>query len=159
LKIAPLALVIACVSGAAEARSPRDTMFPRDTSCYLRHYDRAHLARHPGQVVEGIALGPDSGAFEADVLVLRLLVGVRDGGGLARGLAYCENTGGALSCELTQDGGWFTLTPAKGGALRMEVGSAPLGLPVGGIGRLTFGAGASDDDVFLIPPVPADACP
>lgn len=139
----------------ALAESPRAAMFPNQTSCYLRQYSQAHLAGHPDQRVRQIALGP-SDAPGRD-LVLRVAVSLR---GLQERFvadAYCENTGGSLSCGLEGDGGWFTLTPAKQG-VKMKVGREPLGFE-GETGFVSFGGGASDDDVFLIPPVAAEACP
>lgn len=140
------------------AQSPRDAMFPTDASCYLRQYSRQHMADHPDQLVTQIAVGPEQGAFEADVLILKVAVYLRGSDERFLASAYCDNTGGTLSCGLEGDGGWFQMKPAKGGAVMLMVGRDPLGFE-GARGFVTFGGGVSDDERFLIPRVPADACP
>lgn len=153
-----LTAVLILAALPAQAESPRRAMFPSDGSCYLRQYSRDHLAKHPDQLVTQIAIGPANGQAEADVLILHVAVYVRGSDEQYRGNAWCENTGGSLSCNLEGDGGWFSLSPGNKGALDMKVGRAPLGFE-GSSGFITFGADASDDDSFVIPKVPADACP
>lgn len=151
-------LMVLAPAVPAMAQSPRQAMFPSDATCYLRQYSRDHLAGHPDQMVTQIAVGPDQGNWESDVLVLRVALYLRGSNERHMGHAYCENTGGALSCGLGGDGGWFTLQPARKGGLLMTVGRDPLGFE-GARGFVSIGGPASDDDSFLIPPVPADACP
>jgi hypothetical protein len=153
-----LAALLILAALPAQAQSPRQTLFPTDGSCYLRQYSNRHLADHPNQLVTQIALGPEYGQAEADVLILRVAVYARGSNERFTGSAYCENTGASLSCGLEGDGGRFSLSPGKKGALTMRVGRDPLGFE-GSRGFLTFGGGVSDDETFLIPRVPADACP
>lgn len=154
----PLLLaVLPALAAPAFAESPRAALFPTDASCYLRAYDSAHLASHPDQLVKEIALGPEPGSFEADVLVLRVTVRLRGDAELRQADAYCENTGGTLSCGLEGDAGWFQLSPTAKGA-RMEVGRDGLGFE-GETGFVELGGGQSDDEVFALPAVPADSCP
>lgn len=141
----------------ALAESPIQALFPSDGSCYLRHYNRSHMASHPDQMVTEIAMGPASGARSGRVVILNVQVQLRGASEIYQAAAYCENTGGAVSCGLEGDGGWFQLQPhAKG--MKMTVGSMPLGFE-GRNGFVTFGAEASDDDSFILPRVPADSCP
>lgn len=152
-----LILPLLLLATPALAQSPREAMFPSDASCYLRHYDKAHLAKHPDQLVKDIAIGPDPAGFQGRELVLRVLVSLRGQSELMMGYAYCENTGGALSCGMEGDAGWFQLTPnAKG--VKLSVGRDGLGFE-GASGFVTLGGGESDDEVFVMPAVPADSCP
>ncbi len=150
-----LALALTLAATPALAESPQAAMFPSDASCYLRQYSQIHLAGHPDQMVREIALGP--AGQQGHQLVLRVAVYLRGSTERFTADAYCENTGGSLSCGLEGDGGWFTLESARQG-LKMKVGREPLGFE-GETGFITFGGAASDDNVFLLPPVPADACP
>jgi predicted nucleic acid-binding Zn ribbon protein len=127
-------------------------------SCYLRQYTRAHLAEHPDQTVTMIALGPETGAEEADAPILRLMVAVRGDGEFYRATAYCDGWGRRMDCMLEGDAGGFTLEPARDGAVRMTL--ARYGITFEGSGGfVTLEGDRGDDRVFLIPAVPADACP
>ena len=150
-------LALPLLASPALAESPRDALFPSDGSCYLRHYDNAHLAKHPDQLVKDIAIGPDPAGFRSNPMVLRLTVSLRGQSELFLAYAYCENTGGALSCGLEGDAGWFQITKGAKGA-KIRVGRDGLGFE-GASGFVTLGGGQSDDAVFVLPPVPADSCP
>lgn len=150
-------LALLCLATPALAESPRAALFPTDATCYLRHYTDAHLASHPDQLVREIAIGPEPGSFEADVLVLRVAVWLRGTSGRMMAYGYCENTGGALSCGLEGDAGWLMVEPTAKGA-RVTVGRDGMALE-GDSGFVTLGGGHSDDAVFALPRVPADSCP
>ena len=152
-----LALVFGLLATPAFAQSPRDAIFPSDASCYLRHYSAGHLASHPQQNVAEIALGPEPATFDAPVLGLRLALYRRGSNTRYEGRAACENTGGALSCQLEGDGGWFTLWPKADGTLRLEVGRG--GLIFEAADFLEVSGISGDDRVFVLPRVPADSCP
>lgn len=152
-----LALALTLAATPALADSPRAQMFPSDASCYLRQYDDAHLASHPDQMVTMIALGPDQGNWEADVLVLKIAVQLRDSSELFQSYAYCDTEGALLACQLEGDGGGFHLKPHARGPFMM-VGEEALGFE-GADGFVTFGGGFTDDDAFILPLVPADSCP
>ena len=152
-----LAIALTLLATPALAQSPRDTMFPSDASCYLRHYDRTHLAGHPQQRVRDIAIGPASGSFESDVLRLTVQIMLRDVEQIFPGTARCENSGGSLSCEMDGKAGWFTLTPRPKGAVRLDVGRG--GLVLQDRGFIYVSGELGDDRQFLLPPVPADSCP
>jgi hypothetical protein len=154
----PFLFPLLLIATPALAQSPRDLMFPSDATCYLRHYGAAHLASHPAQLVTDIALGPDQPSWNAQELTLRLGVSLRGTSDYFLSYAYCENTGGALSCHLEGDAGWFTLEPAAKGGLLMTTGRGGIGFEGAG-GMFQIGGSASDDESFLIPPVPADSCP
>lgn len=152
-----LALALSLLATPALAQSPRAAMFPSDASCYLRHYDKAHLAKHPAQRVREIAIGPMTGNFESDVLILKVMVWIDGHDGYYTGVASCENTGGSLSCQLEGDAGWFTLTPRRQGAILMKLGRDGIGFE--GRDFVTLSGSSGDDREFLLPPVAADSCP
>lgn len=152
-----LVLPLLLLALPAQAQSPRDALFPSDGACYLRHYDRAHLTAHPNQLVEEIAIGPEPGSMEADVLVLRLALYLRGRDEQFRAAAYCENDGAGLGCHLEGDAGWFVLEPGPKG-MRLRVGRDGLWFE-GASGQVTLGGGQSDDAVLALKPVPADSCP
>lgn len=155
----PFILTLALLAATPTlAQSPRQAMFPGDQGCYLRHYTAAHLADHPDQMVREIALGPEPAETDARFLALRLAVSLRGSDDHLTATAYCENTGGDLSCQLEGDGGWFTLSPGKNGALRLSIPTEPLGFETA-TGFVTFGGEASDDRLLALHPVPADSCP
>lgn len=141
----------------ALAESPREALFPSDGACYLRFYDKAHLAQHPDQLVKEIAVGPEPSSMKAGQLVLRVAVSLRGNPEQFRGYAYCDNTGGTLSCGLEGDAGWFQMQPTAKGALLM-VGRDGIGFE-GDSGFVELGGGRSDDESFAMPRVPADSCP
>jgi hypothetical protein len=153
-----LAALLILAALPAQAQSPRDVMFPENARCYLREYSAGHLASHPLQLVEQIVIGPDAQLSDDRYLILRIGVYVRDRSDRFGGLAACTLIAGALTCDVEGDSGRFTLRPGKKGALTMTVGQQPLTLQGNG-GIVAFGGAVSDDSTFLIPPVPADACP
>lgn len=152
-------LMLAVLAMPALAQSPRDIMFPSDASCYLRHYDKAHLSKHQEQIVKEIALGPwDPAVGDGDRLVLLLAVYVRGTDERFVANAYCKNEADHLHCQMEGDAGSFTVTPAKNGAIRLDLTRD--GIAFEGEGGFVALSGTSGDDrQFLIPPVPADACP
>lgn len=150
--------VLVIFASPASAQSPRDAMFPSDTSCYLRQYSRDHLAKHPNQLVTGISIGPDQDQWESDILLLNLSVTLRGRDESFAGVAYCENTGGVLSCGLEGDAGWFMLKPRPKGAVLLSVGKDGISFE-GNSSFVSLEGTRGDDREFLLPPVPADACP
>ena len=150
---ATLALCLA--AAPALAQSPRDRLFPDDLGCYRRDYDAAHLAAHPDQLVKTIRLSADRPFSDERFLLLAVEILPR-GGEAVLAHAYCENTGGILSCGLEGDAGWLQLEPTAKG-LRAKVGRDGIGFETD-TGFLTFGGGQSDDEVFALPRVDEEAC-
>lgn len=152
-----LALLAALAASPALAQSPREAMFPSDGTCYLRHYDKGHMAAHPAQRVREIAIGPLSGSFGGDELILAVNVTLRDSPEIFTGAAYCENSADTLGCHLEGDAGWFTLHPRPGGKILLEVSRDGIGFE--GSDFIELSGNSGDDREFLLPPVPADSCP
>lgn len=119
-------LPLLLIATPAFAESPRDALFPTERSCYQRQYDKAHLAKHPDQLVKTIAVGPEPGTMNARQLVLRVTVSLRGMAEQLLGYAYCENTGAVLSCGMEGDAGWFQIKPTAKGAL-IQVGRDGIG--------------------------------
>lgn len=155
-----IALLVALPARPVTAQNLRDTHFASDGSCYLRHYSAAHLATHPDQRVQDIAIGPETDDPADHALILTLRVRLRgDAGGQGySATAYCEPVGVGMHCGLEGDAGSFTLAAAQGGALLLKVGGHGMSFE-GDAGFLTLQSDRGDDRAFLLPPVPADACP
>ncbi|MBP9184499.1 MAG: hypothetical protein KBF78_15290 [Fuscovulum sp.] len=134
-------------------------LFPSDASCYLRQYSAAHLAAHPDQRVTQIALGPWGPAWGKDRdLVLTVAVYLTGDAERYSGAAWCRDAGPYLHCRMEGDAGSFALEAATGRALRMTLTGDGIGFE-GPRDFVELSARTGDDRVFLIPPVPADACP
>lgn len=156
MRFLPLALILA--ASAANAGALQDTMFPHNAACYLRYYNSEHLAAHPAQQVETLQIGPDYEHFGETPLPLRVVVYLRGNSQQYRAIAYCEDADKALLCQMEGDAGAFKLEPGRDGALRLSV--APDGMSFEGeTNFVTLNGQTQDDGVFLLPPVPADACP
>ncbi len=151
-----LCAAILMLATAVAAKSPQDLMFPDRTSCYARSYSASHLANHPGQRVTKIALRPDFDA-PGPFLTLKMTFVLRMVPGDAfQAYAACENEGGdTLFCLLEGDAGGFQITPAKHGAILIEVSSLGMTLE-NDRAFATLEAKAGDDRSFLLHPV---ACP
>lgn len=149
-------LALCLLASPALAESPRDALFPGDEGCYRRDYAAGHLAAHPDQLVREIQLSPDKAVLDARYLVLKVQVRLRGSDDELLASAYCENTGGSLSCGLEGDAGWLTLEPTAKG-LRASVGRDGIGFETD-TGFVTFGGGQNDDAVFAIPRASAEAC-
>ncbi|WP_395539937.1 hypothetical protein [Neotabrizicola sp. sgz301269] len=117
---APLAaacLVLGLAAATAEARSPRDLIFGGEEACYLRSYSIAHLAGHPAQRVRWIALAPRPEESDARFQAVTLSLRLRGADEIYSSVAYCENEGGQMYCEMEGDGGAFSLEPREGAVL------------------------------------------
>ncbi len=143
-------LLLAFVAGPASAQTLAEAMFPKDDSCYLRVYSQDHLARHPAQRVQQIAIGPYPDDPQPGALTLGLALVLRDGGAVYEGTAYCTAAEGGLDCGVEGDGGGFRLT-AQGGDLRLAVGDAGIGLE-GAADFVALSGTDGDDREFLLRP-------
>lgn len=150
----PLALLAAALAATPVSAAGLGEAFAALGTCYARHYDDAHLTSHPGQRVGSIFLfagdhsdEPGRDHFDA---VLDFGFTLRDGE-VFEAVAYCRGE----TCSLEGDMGSFTLAPAAGDALRLEVdGFIEIEGEAGTSGNLA----ESDDRVFLIYPGPPVAC-
>jgi hypothetical protein len=145
----------AALAALLAAPAAAQTMAPGD--CFLRQYSRDHLASHPDQTVTLIALGPETGAEEADAPILRVMVMVRGDDLPYRGTAYCNGWGVPMDCLMEGDAGAFRIEPSGKG---VRVTLARRGVSFEGMrGFVTLEGDRGDDRVFQLPRVPADACP
>jgi hypothetical protein len=160
-----LALWLCLLALPVQAQSVLETHLrgPGSSGCYLRDYAPAHLAAHPAQQVALIALGPvdwaPPGGWGNGVpdIVLRVAVTLRDGR-RAGALAACITAGPQLVCGMEGDQGAFGIEPRAGGAVLLR----PLHTGMifdAGAELIVLSPKAGDDRAFLVPPVPADACP
>lgn len=145
-----MGLVLLPVSAALGG--PVDRFFPGKSGCYVRNYTSDHLADHPDQRVMGMALIAD--ATIADPMIgLSVGIDLRSvPGGFFEAFAYCEPVGeDRLSCGLEGDAGSFTIAPAKGGAILVEVGK--YGMSLENIqGFATLDSHKGDDRSFILQP-------
>lgn len=146
--------------GLALAQGLRERAFyPADggSGCFLRQHDAAHMASHPGQQVKTIALGRTEYQPEDPRVIVRVMAMTRAGQYLT-GMASCGGEGDRMMCHMEGDAGRFSLSAGRDGALRMDI--APEGISFAGDqGAYTIDGSAGGDRSFLLPPVPADACP
>ncbi|HMO07775.1 MAG TPA: hypothetical protein PKD10_09015 [Paracoccaceae bacterium] len=132
--------------------------------CYLRDYTPDHLAGHPLQVTQRIALGPSDwappGGWGADgpPAVLRLHLATRDGRRFST-LVFCRTGAPGHVCSVDGEGGHLTLEPAQGGAVMLRPRAPGIFLIDDTSGEIEISATRGDDRAFRLPPVPADACP
>lgn len=134
------------------AKSPQEQMFPDSASCYARSYTAEHLATHPAQQVTGISVSPVPD-FAEPLLGLFLTLDLRNvpGGGF-EAYAACENEGDdTLFCRLEGDAGGFQITPAKDGAILIEVSTLGMTLENEDV-FVTIKEKTGDDRSFLLPP-------
>jgi hypothetical protein len=71
--------------------------------------------------------------------------------GRAEAVAYCENSGGTLSCVMEGDAGAFRIEPASGGAILISTGRDGMGFETS-TGYVTLQARQGDDRSFLLKP-------
>jgi hypothetical protein len=153
------ALVCAVLlASPALAEAPRAQMFPSNGACYLRQYDAGHMAEHPDQLVTQVAIGPDYDSWaDAQGSILKLRIEVQSGVEVPLTFAYCEDAPEAMLCSLEGDAGGFTLSQ-RDGAVLLQIDGRGMNFDTMG-GFLTLSGTEGDDRSFLIPAVPADACP
>lgn len=144
-----MVLVLVFSAGAALAESPMEMMFPGKFGCYLRSYGTAHLAKHPEQLVTDFAVIADASIADP-MLGLRISLDLRgDIAGSYEGYAFCETSGGGLSCAMEGDAGSFTVTPDKDGAILIEVGRYGMSFE-GAVDFITLMPDRGDDRSFLL---------
>lgn len=152
-------LAAPALTAPAAAQSLIDTHLYADggSGCFLRQYTGNHLARHPQQMVSMIAIGRTDFVPLSGEQPVRLTVMFRTGDS-ASAEAWCREGGPGMVCNAEGDAGTFTLEGrAKGAVVLRPVGE---GLVLEGADTFHFlSAIDGDDREFLIPPVPADACP
>lgn len=157
--------------------------FPVAGACYGRTYDRAHLRRHPGQVVAGITLSGSARSLIADrrlrdrivpELALTLRVVFADGG-VAQGEVGCAEEAGCVArCGRTAScGGDVAVEALPAGRLRLVNDDASGRVAGGAAARPGFSPEGgcppaaqpgrfvppdAENRVFVLAPLPAAAC-
>lgn len=159
IRFIPSLIAATALATPALAKGPIDAIFPSDGSCYLRHYDRAHMSRHQDQLVTEIAIGPYAPEWgRQDHVAITLMVSVRGTDEFFVSYSVCQEDSGALSCQMEGDAGSFSLHADAGGKVRLEVSRRGMNFE-GQSGFISISGTRGDDRVFLLPPVPADSCP
>jgi hypothetical protein len=141
-------------AGPTLADTALEKMFPGKSGCYARSYSAEHLDTHPAQRVTDISVVPEAEVADPMIglWVSLTLRGVP--GGAFEGLAYCENSRSqALDCGLEGDAGSFSITPAKNGAILIEVGRYGMSFE-NDTGFATLESRQGDDRSFILRPAP-----
>lgn len=150
VRLAILAALVA-LGHSAQAQDMRQTRFPAPDSCFARDYDAAHLASHPAQRVTSLALSPDRTAVGEIYLWLWITGTIRGTDDQLEAMAACEPVGDILDCSMEGDAGEFTIKPAKGGAILLEVGPYGMTFEIGS-DVVTLEPDRGDDRTFLLRP-------
>lgn len=137
----------------ATAENAIARFFPDEASCYGRSYSPDHLKSHPQQRVTAMAVSPDF-AIDHPMIGLWFATSLRGvPGGNFEAYAYCENGGpDQLLCGMEGDAGSFSISPAKNGAILVEVGRYGIGLEAD-IGFVTLESHQGDDRSFILQPL------
>ncbi len=152
-----LVVMLVCFPLSSLAQTGATAMFPPEASCFQRHYDAAHLAKHPQQLVIDIALTPAEGQEVSSSLVVDISVKLRGVSDSYIGSAYCEPDALGLSCGMEGDAGAFSLALREDGALLLKVD--PRGMSFEGAQDfLTLSGTDGDDRAFLMHPIAAADC-
>jgi hypothetical protein len=133
------------------AQTATDVLIPVANPCYGRIYDAAHMAAHPDQQVQAIAVTASGQSMNADQdydIIILLETRLREGTSPSRSAGYCAQAADGLDCRLEGDYGQLMLVP-RGGQLALTPG--PYGFAVEGKdGPLFVGLPGSDDLLFLL---------
>ena len=93
--------------------------------CFVRVYDKAHLAQHPDQIVTAINLKIYHGQSNSanDLFSIRIqkrgeVKALHNGG-------YCETDGAEARCYVECDGGGFEIVPRSGSSVLIRLGIQP----------------------------------
>jgi len=137
----------------ATAENAIARFFPDEASCYGRSYSPDHLKSHPQQRVTAMAVSPDF-AIDDPMIGLWFATSLRGvPGGNFEAYAYCENGGpDQLLCGMEGDAGSFSISPAKNGAILVEVGRYGIGLEAD-TGFVTLESQQGDDRSFILQPL------
>ena len=143
----------------AEAQNVYQTHFAgsANSGCFLRNYDTAHLASHPDQWVTSMMLTISPLSSGGNAPILELFVTRRGDDYNYHARAYCQFAGDALSCQLANDAGAFTVVGQKNRRILLE--SGPDGLSFqGSNAAFTLSGTTGDDRSFLLRSMSSDMC-
>lgn len=158
--------MVACASSSAVAQV-LDRLLPRldESACYGRSYDKAHLSRHPDQLVTSMILslrewrGDIGQSYEG----YQATVGVAIRGQSKRHVtsSLCQRAIGSdiLKCSIECDGGLFNLvSSSRRGSITLELDRLSFDVSCDGeFETLTLSAGI-DDKSFRLDPVEPSNC-
>jgi hypothetical protein len=102
-----------------------------DSMCFVRHYDAAHLAKHPDQLVTSmtLALDPDGPVAKGNPTMkiafdFKIAMTKRGNNNLYVQVGYVKNRDGEYQGLVECDGGGFILRKAPSGVL-LSIGLGP----------------------------------
>ena len=137
------------------------TAAPEALGCFTRTYDRAHLARHPDQLVTAVKLRvyrPSPGEITRGNYWFLAQFSLRGSDEPLRASGLCDETAKGLHCFVECDGGAVDVVPRARAAMMYldRIRAAKCGQEVDGDGQeLT---GGKDDRVFRLDRVDSAPC-
>jgi len=149
--------LLAAAPAAAETNQFYSRYFGKHGNvCYARHYDAAHLAQHPRQKVQQIALAFSPGRTQT-AAAFEVKLGIVAKGSARRfsSPASCTSREDGVVCKVEGDGGTFELRSRGAGMMLQVVGD---GLRMEGTTFFEAGGAASDDNLFALPPAAWSQC-
>ncbi len=157
--VAALAFGISALPDLAEAKNVYLTHFvDRNASaCYIRQYDKAHLAKHPDQLVTSVSMSISPINEGGTTPTLNLFITFRGSNSVYQGVGICKFTGDDLTCGVEGDGGSFTLSAKSDTSLLLTVGLGGMGFEGDRDYREISGT-KGDDRSFVIPSAPSRYC-
>jgi hypothetical protein len=158
-------LVLAAGATPSHAQTLFETYFSKAAGgkpCYARHYTAAHLASNARQQVVAVKIdfqpaNPDGVVNTPKSFDLGFGVRKRGSAEWFTNSAYCSTKADGFDCALEGDGGLFTVRPASGGRLRLELARDTIAIE-GEKSVFEFGGKRSDDNVFLLAPADRRVC-
>ncbi len=157
--VAALTMMILVGSAGAQAESVRQLFGDGGGSgCYKRTYSKAHMAKHPNQMVSMIELAyapatdPNAIASSGPISFGLSVRTRRPKDGLVGNVALCREEAGKVACGLEGDGGSFTLTGQGNGQVKLSV-TVDMAFESD-----RFIALGSDDKVFVLDKTSARNC-
>ena len=130
--------------------------------CYARAYDDAHLKDHGTQTVRAIEIEMSKdNASDIPNTHERFELGfglkVKKSNDWFTGVAICSAGGDEANCFIEGDGGRFRLSPAAGGAVKLETGDYGIALE-GEKDFMSISGKDGDDRLFVLRPAPRAEC-
>jgi hypothetical protein len=151
MRIIASIIIALTVAAPVLAQSVRDQLIPVDNPCYGRIYDADHMAAHPDQQIQQIAVtafGETMNPEGYDVM-LHLEVKLRGDPILYHNGGFCDRAGNDLECGLEGDAGKMNLT-TRGDQIALVPGSYGIRVWAMGHEEVQFGLPGSDDLLFLL---------
>ncbi len=118
-----LSSLLVVVAVAPVTAAPRALVEAFGAACHTRAYDRAHLARHPRQIVTSMTLR-DGALRRAELSGFDAVVDIRltlRGGETVEASGYCTKIAAGIACALEGDAGAIKITRRQTGGVLVAI--------------------------------------